>query len=950
MGLSNIVEKNHIRRIVSQLTSNERRNTVIKNIIEELRKIFDADNVIFYEYYEPKQKVYFPVLAGEFIDKSKLVDRAVKYNYEAVKNIIKNRRSYFAEESTEDSTMTHKHLIKNRPKEDCFTFREKIQSSCAVIIRDEDSIHGLLFYNYRRNVKFTRELKYMMRIMSSYVAVAQNFRQKERLAKSITFSFKEANKIRLIPKVGVGEEPNNLEGTILKQVLKDILVFFEEKKGYFAKYDPVKERLHVTATSDIYKDFLNASWSTDKGITGLSVRKRKKIVMPAIEAYKDQVLMVSRGDVEDLNSNIDKDLKSSITVPVLDEGSVYGVFHLESNDYNTFSRLDSEIIQGLGDLAINLIKISKRNQQYKNKLSKIGELDRLIVTNFNLSEVLNKILEIADHLVEEKIDRSHIALIERHTTGKYLLSQHPKIDNHEVINILLNEVKECDRPYISFCDASDANLPKKREKLGLTQYCILRNNIINATSGDELWTKHYIREKKGINSELVVPIKMRNKAIGVINLESKTINAFTQDDEEIITLLAGQAVIVLEVTNLINNFKQIGKASLSGDRELFIKLVLKIASRLLGTEYGVMWMYNGEQKEFEFGGYHGPFSDMLLNRIFNISSDQIKNVVSNGSINITQISENQDLKEKELKKYFQHLNRAEFKTLICVPLISDNDTIAVMSFYLKETFAFEDWEKSWEKNLIELFATQAALTLSMYKYIKRLTRSVDVQVLENLKKMLLLLTHKLNGSVGGVRSDIKELIGNKNYYNKYKKLFDRILRGCETSLRIPIELENFAEKIAYLDKTPLKIHNIICDIVSENIIRNDITIDFKGVEELPPIMAMEGYIKEVFIELFKNSEKAMPDGGKIIIVGKRIPNKRVSILIRDTGVGIDDGHKGNIFKWNFSIWNKGVGQGKGLAWAKKLVEKDHKGTIKLLKSNKSGTEFEIVLPLVSESH
>ena len=53
-----------------------------------------------------------------------------------------------------------------------------------------------------------------------------------------------------------------------------------------------------------------------------------------------------------------------------------------------------------------------------------------------------------------------------------------------------------------------------------------------------------------MRSELAIPLLLKDRCIGVIDLESPELDAFSKRDVEILTLLAGQAAVAIENASL----------------------------------------------------------------------------------------------------------------------------------------------------------------------------------------------------------------------------------------------------------------------------------------------------------------------------------------------------------------------------------------------------------------
>jgi two-component system sporulation sensor kinase A len=104
----------------------------------------------------------------------------------------------------------------------------------------------------------------------------------------------------------------------------------------------------------------------------------------------------------------------------------------------------------------------------------------------------------------------------------------------------------------------------------------------------------------------------------------------------------------------------------------------------------------------------------------------------------------------------------------------------------------------------------------------------------------------------------------------------------------------------------------------------------------------ENQIKQVFINLIKNSIEAMLSGGVIKIETKRIKSEAV-IILSDTGQGIPQEFLSQLGQLFFTSKEKGTGL--GLAVSYNIIE-NHQGIIGIESMLNKGTTITITLPLV----
>ena len=111
-------------------------------------------------------------------------------------------------------------------------------------------------------------------------------------------------------------------------------------------------------------------------------------------------------------------------------------------------------------------------------------------------------------------------------------------------------------------------------------------------------------------------------------------------------------------------------------------------------------------------------------------------------------------------------------------------------------------------------------------------------------------------------------------------------------------------------------------------------------------------MRQVLLNLMRNSREAMPEGGRITIRGGRydpgaddhMTEPSVCIEVEDTGEGIPEEIRDRIFRPFFSTKSSSNGTGLGLASAWKSIQA-HGGVITLSSKSGRGSRFRIILPV-----
>jgi two-component system nitrogen regulation sensor histidine kinase GlnL len=160
-----------------------------------------------------------------------------------------------------------------------------------------------------------------------------------------------------------------------------------------------------------------------------------------------------------------------------------------------------------------------------------------------------------------------------------------------------------------------------------------------------------------------------------------------------------------------------------------------------------------------------------------------------------------------------------------------------------------------------------------------------------------------------------------------------------------------------LELNHVNIHQVIGDIVTLQK-RAAVTKNIAFVQDfdlsIPPILADEALVTQLFLNLIKNGVEALNDTGQIRIStrvlsdysmtkkGERF-SRMVVIDVTDDGPGIPKEMMENLFTPFFTTKSKGTGL--GLAICHKIVS-EHRGMIKVDSELGKGSNFTVMLPLV----
>jgi C4-dicarboxylate-specific signal transduction histidine kinase len=117
---------------------------------------------------------------------------------------------------------------------------------------------------------------------------------------------------------------------------------------------------------------------------------------------------------------------------------------------------------------------------------------------------------------------------------------------------------------------------------------------------------------------------------------------------------------------------------------------------------------------------------------------------------------------------------------------------------------------------------------------------------------------------------------------------------------------------------------------------------------LPRVLISSDQLKQVILNMVRNAEDAMPQGGELVIRTAQ-QGRFVELSIADTGCGIPAEHREHIFDPFFTTKRRGRGVGLGLSVSYGIITAAN-GRVEVESEVGKGTMFLVSLPALQEPH
>ncbi len=231
---------------------------------------------------------------------------------------------------------------------------------------------------------------------------------------------------------------------------------------------------------------------------------------------------------------------------------------------------------------------------------------------------------------------------------------------------------------------------------------------------------------------------------------------------------------------------------------------------------------------------------------------------------------------------------------------------------------------------------------------------VQIEKMASLGKLSATVAHELNNPLEGVLTYAKLIARRIKKMEDAPPALKESLEDIELIMHETERCGNIVKSLLLFSKKQVVEFGVVSvrEIVqkAERLMKHH--FDMSNVQfaaEYPPkevrILCDENQVQQAFVALFVNAVEAMPDGGTLnVVMTLNESAKKVSMAIKDTGVGIAAADLDRIFEPFFSTKQNGQGVGLGLSVVYDIVER-HGGKICVQSTPGQGTTFTIDFPM-----
>jgi sigma-B regulation protein RsbU (phosphoserine phosphatase) len=244
--------------------------------------------------------------------------------------------------------------------------------------------------------------------------------------------------------------------------------------------------------------------------------------------------------------------RAELVAPLRRKGRVIGALNLLSDTPGQFTEIDEMILRQFGAhvaVALENARLFEQERDYTGTLETLSDIAREFGSILNLDELLTRLANLTRRVIDYR------------TFGI----------------LLVDEATQELEMKVAVRYGNSTESPRVKMGDGLVGYAALHKEVVLVP--DVSKDPRYINLVTDARSELVIPLLFKDRCIGVFDLESPELDAFSKKHIGILSLLASQAAVAIENARL---YETIRANEIRLEKE--IRFAQRVQAALLPTE------------------------------------------------------------------------------------------------------------------------------------------------------------------------------------------------------------------------------------------------------------------------------------------------------------------------------------------------------------------------------
>ena len=320
----------------------------------------------------------------------------------------------------------------------------------------------------------------------------------------------------------------------------------------------------------------------DQGLVGAAVTSHMPLLVNDVTADARYVAVVAG-------------MGSEVVVPLLHQKRPIGALNILSRHRDQFTAADVELLrQFAAHVSVGIVnaRLFERSRADADAFETLAEIGRDVASVLELDELFARIAQSTRRLIDYR------------TFGIWIVNE----DRSDL------EIKHA----VQYGEHGHVTRVPIGE--GLVGYAALHKEPVLVA--DVSQDPRYINAVADVRSELAIPMMLKDRCIGVLDLESPELDAFTKRDVEILTVLASQAAVAIENARLYETVRanevRLEKEMHFAQRVQAALLPMGLPKRMKGVEVGARFA-PARELGGDFHDFLSPEANMLAVALGDVS-------------------------------------------------------------------------------------------------------------------------------------------------------------------------------------------------------------------------------------------------------------------------------------------------------------------------------------------
>jgi sigma-B regulation protein RsbU (phosphoserine phosphatase) len=267
---------------------------------------------------------------------------------------------------------------------------------------------------------------------------------------------------------------------------------------------------------------MRSAYAVGYPATGEPVRLEPGAGLVGAAVLSEQPLLVNDVTTDPRYVETVPGMQSELVVPLIHKSRSIGALNILSRSRDQFTPRDVAIAtQFAAHVAVALVnaRLFERSRRDAEAFETLAEIGREVASILDLDELFGRIAQLTKRVIDYR------------TFGILLVTD----DNQLEMKHAVQYGEKVDVPRVALGE-------------GLVGYAALHREAVLVP--DVSLDPRSIKLVADVRSELAIPLLIKDRCIGVVDLESPELDAFSKRDAEILTLLASQAAVAIENARL----------------------------------------------------------------------------------------------------------------------------------------------------------------------------------------------------------------------------------------------------------------------------------------------------------------------------------------------------------------------------------------------------------------